>query len=64
MTAGCAWVGRSRPVRVDMIGLGAGLFGMLRLVCECGSEPDVEVVSVGTTPPLPADPGAPGKGPT
>jgi hypothetical protein len=40
----CAWVGRSRPVGMDAIGLGAGLFGMLRIVCECGSDPDVEVV--------------------
>jgi hypothetical protein len=48
----CAWVGRSRPVRLDVIGLGAGVFGMLRLVCECNTELECEVVSLGITPPV------------
>lgn len=75
MTPTCAWVGRVRPVRMEAIGLGAGVFGMLRLICECGSEPEVEVASLGvppvTVPRAPvtnrqpaAGPGAPGKGPT
>lgn len=59
MTPTCPWVGRVRPVRVDTIGLGAGLFGRLLLMCECGSEPEVEVVAMAepaaTTRPLDRD---------
>lgn len=46
----CAWVGRSRPVTPDVIGLGAGVFGMLQMVCECGTPLECEVVSMGIHP--------------
>jgi hypothetical protein len=52
----CPWVGRSRPVRVDVIGFGVGVFGMLRLVCECRTELEAEVVNLGVTPPAPLAP--------
>jgi hypothetical protein len=52
MTPTCAWVGRVRPVRVDTIGLGAGVFGMLRLYCECRGELELELISLGVPEPV------------
>lgn len=42
----CGWVGRVRTVNPSLVGLGQGVFGMLRLVCECRTELDTEVVTL------------------
>lgn len=54
MNPPCLWVGRSRPIRADVIGLGSGVFGMLRLFCECGTELELDRPRFGTAPHRPA----------
>lgn len=46
MNPSCPWVGQVRVLRPTLIGLGQGVFGMLKLFCECRTELDTEVVAV------------------